>query len=377
MSRKKIKIALTGGGTGGHTIPLIAVVRELSRRRQVEALNLNFTYIGPRQGSQQIKLEKNIQIKLIVTGKFRRYITFSSILFNFIDLFKILIGFLQTFFYLIFDRPSVIFSKGGYGSFPTVVTAWILKVPVILHESDSILGATNKILSRFEKKIVLSFSTTTSYLPKEKLIVLGNPIRTELFGGNLQEAKKEFAIQSDKPVLLVTGGSQGARQINDLVLKNLKTLAQNYEIIHQAGEKNYSSIQKTVSDSIDSYHVYAFLNENQMKLAYAISQLIVARAGAGIFEKAALGKPSILIPLPTSAAGHQLKNAQIYEEAGACIVLDPFSVTPNQLLNTINQLMANKQRLQTMSEAALRFSKPNAARDIAKLILKTVDDKQK
>ena len=161
------------------------------------------------------------------------------------------------------------------------------------------------------------------------------------------------------------------------MLKNLKTLAQNYEIIHQAGEKNYSSIQKTVSDSIDSYHVYAFLNENQMKLAYAISQLIVARAGAGIFEKAALGKPSILIPLPTSAAGHQLKNAQIYEEAGACIVLDPFSVTPNQLLNTINQLMANKQRLQTMSEAALRFSKPHAARDIAKLILKTVDDKQK
>ena len=375
MSRKKIKIALTGGGTGGHITPLIAVLRQLNKLTH----NLKFVYIGPTRNLKGLLKKENINVWPLFTGRLRRYLTVKAIFLNFIDFFKILFGFLQAIIYLIIYRPNIIFSKGGYGSFPTIVWAWIFRIPTIAHESDSVPGATNKLLARFATKIVTSFPGEYKNFSHKKLVCLGTPIRDMTM--NKQDAKTIVKVTGEKPVIFITGASQGAVQINHLVLKNLEVLLKKYEIIHQVGDRNYKKIEreiKKLSISTQEYHLYAFLDENQMKAAYNIASLVVSRASStNIFEIAALGKPSILIPLPTSASGHQLKNAQIYEKAGACIVLDPFSVTPNQLLNTINQLMANKKRLQTMSEAALRFSKPHAARDIAKLILKTVDDKQK
>ena len=380
-SNKKIKIVLTGGGTGGHITPLISVYRELIKLARKKEIELKFIYIGPTRNSKGLFSADGIKVWPLFTGRFRRYITPKSIILNCVDIFKVAFGFLQATTYLICFRPNIMFSKGGYGSFPTTVVAWLLKIPVVIHESDSIPGATNRFLSEFAKKIIVSFPGKYKQLPNKKIVELGTPLR-DMFGIGKKESKKLLNLEDIEPIIFVTGASQGAEQINQLIFKNLENLIKKYEIIHQVGDKNYKKVKQQTEKlsfyNSNRYHIYPYLNEKKMIAAYVAADLVISRASStNIFEIAVLGKPSILIPLPTSSAGHQLKNAQIYEEAGACIVLNPFSVTANQLLNIVNQLIADEQRLQTMSEAALLFSKPNAAQDIAKLILKTVYDKQK
>ena len=373
MSRKKIKIALTGGGTGGHITPLIAVPRQLNKLTH----NLKFVYIGPTRNLKGLLKKENINVWPLFTGRLRRYLTVKAIFLNFIDFFKILFGFLQAIIYLIIYRPNIIFSKGGYGSFPTIVWAWIFRIPTIAHESDSIPGATNKLLARFATKIVTSFPGEYKNFSPKKLVCLGTPIRD--MTTDKQDAKTIIKIVGERPVIFITGASQGAAQINHLVLKNLEVLLKKYEIIHQVGDRNYKKIEreiKKLSISTQEYHLYAFLDENQMKAAYNIASLVVSRASStNIFEIAALGKPSILIPLPTSASGHQLKNAQIYQETGACINLNPFNLTPDEFYQALINLMEDPAKLKKMAENAYNFSKPNAAQDIAKLILKTIYDK--
>lgn len=369
-ANKKIKIVLTGGGTAGHTVPLIAVAREMKRIAKNQNILLNFIFIGPRRGSNQISDEEYIKRKTLISGRIRRYFSFH----NLIEPFKLLVGFVQALFYLLWYRPDIVFSKGGYGSFPTAVVAWFLKIPIISHESDSIVGATNKLLAKFSKKIIVSFPVSHPELPPNKTILLGQPVR-DLRGANIKNAKKEFNIKTEKPVLLIRGGSQGALQINNLILDILKELVVKYEVLHQTGEKNYNTIIKELKRLFKqgkhpSYHVYPFFDEQKMRYAYAVTKLIIDRAGAGVFEKALAGKPSILIPLATSAAGHQQKNAEIYARTGAAVVLNPHTVTSSELLKTINNLMDDEQKLTEMSASALAFAKPNAAQDIAKLILK-------
>lgn len=368
-NQKKIKIVLTGGGTAGHTMPLIAVAREMRKIAKNQNILLSFVFIGPARGSNQISDEKYIKRKILISGRFRRYFSFH----NFIEPLKLLTGFVQAFFYLLWYRPNIIFSKGGYGSFPTTVVAWLFKIPIISHESDSIAGATNKFLAKFSKKIIVSFPVVHPKLPHNKTVLLGQPVR-DLRGANIENAKKEFNIKTNKPILLIRGGSQGALQINNLILDILKELVTKYEVLHQTGEKNYNTVIKKVEKLFKqgknpNYHAYPFFNEQEMRYAYKITKLIVDRSGAGVFEIALAGKPSILIPLATSAAKHQQKNAEIYSASGAAIVLNPHTVTSNELLKTINSLMNDEQKLNQMSVSALKFAKPNAANDIAKLIL--------
>lgn len=372
MLNKKIKIVLTGGGTGGHITPLIAVFRELKHLNPA----LQFIYIGPTRNSRGQFKKDNIKVWPLFTGRFRRYITLKSVLLNIIDIFKILFGFLQSLLYLIIYKPTIIFSKGGYGSFPTIVWAWIFRIPIVAHESDSIPGATNRLLARFATKVAVSFPGEYSKFPAEKIVVLGTPLRNMQNMG-AKEAEKLLNIKGEKPLVFITGASQGAEQINRLVFKNLENLLKKYEIIHQVGDKNYKIIQqkiKRLSLYTKDYHVYPFLDEEEMKAAYVASNLVISRASStNLFEIAVLGKPSILIPLPTSAAGHQLKNAEIYEKAGACINLNPFNITPSKFYKILSETMRNHEKLESMSLAAKKFSKPKAAANVAELILKIIN----
>jgi UDP-N-acetylglucosamine--N-acetylmuramyl-(pentapeptide) pyrophosphoryl-undecaprenol N-acetylglucosamine transferase len=369
---KKLKIYFTGGGTGGHSIPIIAVAREIRKLWEGKVI---FRYLGPKDPWTQILFPgEEIKIIGILSGKIRRYITPKSIILNILDLIKIPLGFLQSFFILLFLRPHLIFSKGGFGSFPVTLAAFLLRIPVFLHESDSIPGLANRICAKFSKKIFVSFEKTL-YFPEKKMIFVGNPIRVDLLGADKEEAKKYLKITGERPVLLILGGSQGAQRINEKVLQVLNQLLQDFEIIHQTGFANFEEIKTTTRFLIKEefkkyYHLFPFLKEKELKMAYCVADLVVARAGAGtIFEVAALGKPSILIPLPEAAQNHQLNNAYNYAQTGAAILLEEANLTPGFFVGTLKNLILNKKRLEKMKEAAKKFAKPDAATKIAKEII--------
>lgn len=365
-----MKILFTGGGTGGHIFPIIAIAREM--RRLYAQKNLEFHYIGPKDDFGLILLsQEDFKIKTIVSGKIRRYFDWR----NFTDIvFKIPFGFVQSFFILMYMNPDLVFSKGGSGSIAVAYAARFLRIPVFLHESDVVPGLSNQTASKWAKKIFTSFKKTEYFNP-EKITLTGNPIRKEVMGGDKQTGAEIFGLSLMKPVFLIIGGSQGAEAINDFVLNIINKLLQDYEVIHVTGRENIKQVRAEAQVAMDKdldkyYHPVAFLDEDQARHAYAAADIIISRSGSGsIFEIAAVGKPSILIPLPTAAGNHQAKNAYQYSETGSAIVIEQQSLTPNFLLEKIQLLFLSPEKLEAMSESALKFAKPLAGRAIAREIL--------
>jgi UDP-N-acetylglucosamine--N-acetylmuramyl-(pentapeptide) pyrophosphoryl-undecaprenol N-acetylglucosamine transferase len=381
-----MRILFTGGGSGGHIFPIIAVQQAFKELVNLPENNqeINFYYLGPDKFAAENFAKESIKTKFILSGKLRRYFSLKSPL----DLIKVFFGIIQSFFYLFAWMPDVIFSKGGYGSFPVVFVGWIYHIPVILHESDSAPGLANRFLARFAKKIILSFSASKEAFKKyqNKTILIGNPIRKELLEGDIAAGKVTFKISSQKPIILVLGGSQGAQKINEMVINTLPRLLEMAEIIHICGETDYQSVQIESEEILQSneslkpdYHLYAFLNAEELKNAYALASLIINRSGAGsIFEIAALGKPSILIPLPNSASDHQRKNAYDFANTGnakdepRAIVLDQENLTPNIFLEEISKLIKNPESMKTLGAKAKEFYSADIADRIRDEILKLV-----
>jgi len=367
------KIVFTGGGTGGHVFPIIAVAREM----QKESSNIEYFYVGVKDDFSSIFLpQEGIKTKFVLGGKMRRYFNFIAFFQNLLDLFvKIPIGFLQSFFILFFLMPDVIFSKGGYGSLGTVIAGSILRIPIFMHESDISPGLANRICSNFSSKIFISFPPKeTDYFPLKKMIYVGNPVREELLSGNKESAKQIFNLQTEKPLVLILGGSQGSGRVNEVLLGILPEMVKDFEIIHQAGEKNLKPIKDEAETFLSPetksyYHLFSFLSETQLRHAYAASDFIVSRSGSGaIFEIAAAGKPSLLIPLPESAQNHQVRNAYNFAKTGACIVLEESNLTPHFFLEKIKDLFSSGQN-EKMAEKAKEFSKPKAANNISQFLL--------
>lgn len=371
-----MKILFTGGGTAGHIIPIIAIAREI--KKIYFNKNMRFFYIGPKDKfSTMLLTQEKIKIKHISAGKIRNGFSIGNIFYNLIDiLFKIPFGILQSFFYIFFLSPDLIFSKGGFGSVPSILSGKLLLAPIFIHESDIVPGKANQFLSKFALEIFTSFPKT-QYFPSQKMILVGNPIRTEILNISKERAKKFFKLSETKPVILILGGSQGAQRINNKILEILPALLKDFYIIHQCGEKNlkeiYSEAKAILGENKelkDSYHLFPFLNEVKLSLAYAASDLIISRAGSGsIFEIAAVNKPSILIPLPESAQNHQVRNAYHYGSNGACIVLEETNLTSYFFLERIKQLFIYPNNLKKMAEKAKEFSRPQAAKVIAEYIV--------
>lgn len=367
-----MRILFTGGGTGGHIMPLVAISREL--RAQDPAGNLEMYYIGPNDKYSLFLLQQeNIKTCPIITGKIRRYFS----LVNILDAgFKIPISFIESFFLMLFIRPKLVFSKGGPGAYPVSWMANLFKIPVFVHESDSIPGLSNQKTAEFAQKIFVSFENTKGF-GRSKIQVTGNPIRKELLNGNIKEGQRLFKLTGEKPILLVMGGSQGSEPINNFMLVILEDLLRSFEIIHISGPKNYQDVHlgshvvlERNEDFKKYYHLHQSLEEARLKHAYATTDFVISRAGAGtIFELAALAKPSILIPLPSSASNHQLENAYHYEAAGACLVVEQNNLTPNFFLAELSRLFYEPKTLKKMSEAALKFAKPETASKIAEEIV--------
>ncbi|MCK4354879.1 undecaprenyldiphospho-muramoylpentapeptide beta-N-acetylglucosaminyltransferase [Candidatus Parcubacteria bacterium] len=370
-----MKILFTGGGTGGHIFPIIAVLREIKKIRSKEPID--FFYIGPKDNFQNFLFKEGVKIKNINTGKIRRYWGIKSFFQNLADIFfRIPFGIFQAFWYIFALNPDLIFSKGGFGSLPAVISGWILRVPIFLQESDVSAGFANRILSRFCLEIFVAFPVEkTTGLPAQKMISTGNPIRTKILEVKKEEAKQALKLTNEKPVILILGGSQGAQRINDNILEILPEFLKDFEVIHQCGTKNFQGIKAELKIIVPKqlekyYHLYPFLDDKNLANAYNAADAVVSRAGSGsIFEISALGKPSILIPLEEAAQNHQLKNAYCYSETGASIVIEEPNFTPHFFLAKLKNLFSDHKRIKNMSAKAKKFSRPKAAQIIAGYII--------
>jgi len=384
-SNRKKRIVLTGGGTGGHIFPLIAISRELKQISASQRIPLEIIYLGPKDFTFDYILKENIIAKSIFVGKLKPEFSFSAIL----DILKSFVGIIQSFFYLYFYMPDAVVVKGGYGSFPVAFWSVIMFIPLYLHESDSVPGSVNSLFKRFAKKIFLSFQYSLKYFPKEKSVLTGNPVRRELFNLPEKESTKKLLKLSSRPILTIVGGSQGSMHLNDFVLDCLDKLLEKVEIIHQTGKNNYEQVlketkiiyQEIIKDKEKQiyYHPVPFFEEKEIpdisswRDVLAATDLIVSRAGSGlIFEIAAAGIPSILVPLPWASKDHQRKNAYEYGKNGAGVVLEEENLKPNIFSDLIFQIIFDEERKKQMKNAALAFSKPSAALIISQIIIKDI-----
>ncbi len=371
---KKIRVVLVGGGTAGHIYPLIAVSRALRRSISGFGAASDIRFFGdPGIWSDELEAA-NIRISRIPASKWRRYFDVQ----NFFDIFKFFFGLKMSLLKMYFFMPHLCFSKGGPGALAPLSAARFYAVPIVIHESDAIPGITNRITGRFARRIELAFTPAGSYFPRGAINVVGNPVREEFLGaGEPRAARAEFDFNDGIPVLLFLGGSQGAEALNEFVLKNIRALTENFQILHQVGFRNFDEyrnrylfLTKGHDDRLkERYRFFPYFGKN-MRSAYDAADLVVARAGAGtIFELAALKKPSILVPLPESANNHQVENAYTYARTGATIVLEEENFLPSILFGAVQKILRDEKSRAAMGEAAGKFYIPDAAEKISEDIL--------
>lgn len=369
-----MKILLTGGGSGGHFYPLMTVASALNAVADQEKIAvMEIVYMAENPYDKNLLLQNGVKFKKTYSGKMRRYFSF----LNIIDAIKIIPGIIKSLISIYFNFPDIVFSKGGHESFPTVLAARMLRVPIMIHESDAIPGKSNLWAGKFAKRVAVSFAESVKYFPKDKTALVGNPTRKEFFIRDILGAKEFFKLEEKIPVIFVFGGSQGSQNINDNIIDILPELLLKYQIIHQCGKNNYADCVGRVelilekSTARNRYKLLPSLNFDEMRMAYGAADLVVSRAGSGsIFEIAASGLPSIIIPLTNSAQDHQRENAYAYAKTGASVVIEEFNLKPHILKSEIERLINDKEELNKMSGLAKHFSKLDAAEKIAREIIR-------
>lgn len=367
------RILFTGGGSGGHIYPIIAVARALHNISEKERIPLTLMFVGTSDFDTSVLAEEGIRIYHIPAGKIRRYANF----FLPWDILKTAVGSIYAFFLLWWLLPDVIFAKGSYGSFAIALVGRLYLIPLFVHESDSRPGVVNKILGIFASRIGVAFPDALAFFSPKKTALVGNPVRLSLKEGTKSEAQSLFNLKTGRPVVLILGGSQGSQRINTLVTQMIHDLLSLYEVIHQCGENNVTQLRKDLAEvygidveNASYYHLKGFLNEPEEAAALAVADFVISRAGAGsIYEIALAAKPSLLIPLSESASGHQRLNAFYYARLGAASVVEEKNLTPHIVLNEIANTLANPQKVAQMCEAAKNFVKPDAAEAIARELI--------
>lgn len=351
------KIVLTGGGTAGHVTPHFALLDYFKEE------NIEVYYIGSKNGiEKQIVQAIDIPYFGISTGKLRRYFALK----NFTDPFRIIGGFFQSISHLRKIKPQLIFSKGGFVSVPVVLAGWLLKIPVIIHESDMTPGLANKISKPFCKKILTTFEETLKYLPADKGIFTGSPVRESLKDGNEQAGFAFTGFNESKPIIMMMGGSIGSVKINTTLRTSLPTLLENFQIIHLCGKSNYDQSL----DSLTGYKQYEFVS-SELKDLFAITDIMLSRAGSNaINEFLFLQIPSLLIPLSKSASrGDQILNANAFEKQGFSMVIQEEDLTSDALIEGLNALNSSRNGY----VKAIRNGKAtNGAKNVFDVLLKFI-----
>ena len=367
-----MKILLTGGGTGGHFYPIIAIAEELQDvAKERKLLRPEIYYMAPTPYNARALFENEIIFKKVTSGKQRRYFS----LLNFFDLFKIATGVFQATWQIFFIMPDVIFGKGGYVSFPAMVAARFLGIPVVIHESDSHPGKVNLWAGKFAKRVALSYPEAAKYFKEDKVALTGNPVRKGITIAVKSGAFEYLNMEENTPVIFILGGSQGSQRINESILDALPELVKKYQVIHQTGNKNYQDMRKMADITLEAspfksrYKPFDYLNDLAMKMSAGAASLVISRSGSTIFEIASWGLPSILIPIPESISHDQTTNAFSYARTGAADVIEENNLTTEILLSEIEKILSNPELQAKMAAAAKAFAKPDAAKKIAEQII--------
>ena len=327
------KIIMTGGGTAGHVTPNIALMPAL------QEAGYDIQYIGSYNGIEKGLIEaQNIPYHGINSGKLRRYLDLK----NFSDPFRVIHGYAQALGLMRKIKPDIVFSKGGFVSVPVVLAAKTCGVPAIIHESDITPGLANRIAIKGAKKVCCNFPETLKYLPADKAVLTGSPIRRELFNGDKEKAYKLCNFPTTvKPVLLIIGGSLGSVAVNTAVRKILPQLLEDFHIIHLCGKGN-------LDHQLEGMVGYAQFEYASSELTdmLALADIAISRAGANsICELLALHKPNILIPLPAAASrGDQILNANSFAKQGFSCVLEEETLTDQLLLDSVKEVYKNRQQ---------------------------------
>jgi UDP-N-acetylglucosamine--N-acetylmuramyl-(pentapeptide) pyrophosphoryl-undecaprenol N-acetylglucosamine transferase len=365
MADQTFRVVLTGGGSGGHTYPLLAVAEALRARAERLQFDLALTYLGPNDTYAKMFKEDGIAVSFVAGAKVRRYLSLQNI----VDIPKFFIGFFQALAKLYVIMPDVIFSKGGTGAFPVVLAGWFYRIPVVIHDSDAKPGLTNVASSFFAKKIFISFDAAAKYFNPNITSRTGVPVRRALFANPTTKelAKETLGFDPTKPLLLVLGGSQGAERINDFILGNLAAIMKETQVLHQTGAANFNEV-KRLSDAAlleapfaNRYDAMAYLDDKNMSLALMAADVALARAGSTtLFELAAFGVPAILVPHEGSN-GHQKMNAYDFIKDGAGIVIEEPNLLGGIFVSEFKKIISNPELCGKMSAAAKQFFVPNAA----------------
>ncbi len=294
-------IVFTGGGTTGHVTKNLILIDLLIERLP----DVQRHYLGIKSGKEATLVSKDIaQFHPISSGKLRRYFSLKTVP----DFFKFFLGIWQSFWILGQLKPKLVFSSGGYVALPVALAARLRRIPIISHETDSYPGLANRIIAKLADKILLGYDSAAEYLPKEKTLFVGNPISPKLFLGSREKALKQLGFNSEKPILMVMGGSQGARQINQLIEQILPQLLENWQIIHLTGKRDNEELDK----DLRNYKAFEYVKEEYVDFLSAANLVITRGGGNSLAEIAALNKTAIVIPLPLpiAAGDHQRKNAE-------------------------------------------------------------------
>lgn len=350
------RIVLTGGGTAGHVTPCIALLPELQKE------GFDIRYIGSYNGIERKLIEEyKIPYHGISSGKLRRYFDPK----NFSDPFKVVKGYFEASRLMKELKPDIVFSKGGFVTVPVVFAAKRNNIPVIIHESDMTPGLANRLALPSATKVCANFPETVKYLPENKAVLTGTPIRKELFSGNRIAGLDFCGFTANKPVILIIGGSTGSRAINEVIRGMLPTLLRDYQVIHLCGKGNLDEkLEETAG-----YVQYEYIKEELSDLL-AAADLIISRAGANaICEILALRKPNILIPLSAAASrGDQILNAESFERQGYSFVLKEEEMSISSLLEAVKTVMERRQEyISAMNRSELN----NSIDTIVKLIKET------
>lgn len=371
-----MRILFTGGGTGGHFYPIISIAEELSKlAKEKHLLELELFFMSPTPYNAGVLFEHNITYRKNTAGKLRRTGGISFVR-NFFDLFKTGWGTLVSVVQVFKLYPDVVFGKGGYASFPVLLAAKILRIPVVIHESDTVPGRVNLWAGKFARRVAVSYKEAAEHFPSEKVAYTGQPVREEIAHPITDGAREFLQIEEDVPVILILGGSQGAQKINNTVIEALKVLVGKYAVIHQVGSKNIAEVRATAEAVLfdtphkNRYKPFDYLNPLAMRMAAGVASVVVSRAGSSIFEIASWGVPSIIIPINEKVSRDQHSNAFAYARSGACEVIEEINLSPNILSAEIERLVSNQEVRSKMQTAAKAFYRKDAARLVAEEILK-------
>jgi UDP-N-acetylglucosamine--N-acetylmuramyl-(pentapeptide) pyrophosphoryl-undecaprenol N-acetylglucosamine transferase len=355
-------IAFTGGGTGGHIYPGLAVADALKA-----ASAFRIIWIGSDKGMDRAIVEgAGLAFFGVPSGKLRRYFSPRNVS----DIFKIIAGFFAARKILKREKPFLLFSKGGFVSVPPVIAAFSLRIPVFSHESDFSPGLATRINSRFSKRIFTAYADTAARFPKAvqgKMVVSGNPVRPVFRNADKKRGLAFLGLEKNEEnarILLVLGGSQGAKEINDLVKANLAALTAVYTVVHQTGQADWDV------PASPHYKPYRYISE-EMPHVLASAELVLGRSGAGtVWECAVQGKPMVLIPLRGSGTrGDQVENARFFEKAGAALVLGDPEIAGGKFAEAVLALAENKEKREAMAQASYRVGNVDGSEIIAHSIL--------